>query len=86
MDIIFYIIIVVLVIWYFGSPINNILQSGGLIASKEFEYYSDEQDFNLAKRYNRLYKAVEDADLKFGKSATKEALAKLNGHQHTDDK
>ena len=51
--------IVLAIVWYLGSAINNVLNGAGELASKEFSSFSQEQDLRLRKGRAKRYKAVE---------------------------
>lgn len=53
------IVLIVLVVWYLGSAINNVLSGAGELASKEFIAFSQEQDLRLRKGRVKRYKSVE---------------------------
>lgn len=53
------IVIVVLVVWYLGSTINNVLAASGEIAEKEFGVFKKAQDMRLRKQSIKLHKQVE---------------------------
>ena len=53
------IVIIVLVVWYLGSAINNILAASGEVAEKEFRVFKQQQDIRLRKNQIKLHKTVE---------------------------
>ena len=53
------IVIVILVVWYLGSTINNILAASGEIAEKEFGVFKKQQDMRLRKQSIKLHKQVD---------------------------
>ena len=53
------IILVLVLVWYLGSTINNVLGGAGDLASKEFKGFSQEQDLRLRKQQIKRHKAVE---------------------------
>lgn len=86
MEVVFYIIVALLVVWFFGPAINSVLKGAGEIASKEFEYHKDSQDFRLAKDYDRLHTRLVDADIKYGKADVRKKLAELSIINEEKDK
>ena len=53
------IVIIVLVVWYLGSTINNVLAASGEIAEREFNGFKQEQDMRLRKQAIKRHKQVE---------------------------
>ena len=52
------IVIIVLVVWYLGSAINNILAASGEVAEAEFKVFKQQQDIRLRKNQIKLHKTV----------------------------
>lgn len=51
--------IVLIVVWYVGEHVNNMLEGAANMASKEFQVYEVDQEIRLAKERQEQLKKVE---------------------------
>lgn len=77
-------ILIIALIWYFGSTINkvvakvdHVIDNSAEMASDEFDYLRAEQRVRLAKQFNDLGTKVSEAEHKYGKSDLNSMLSIL---------
>ena len=51
--------IIVIVVWYAGEHVNNMLEGAASMASREFEVYEVDQEIRLAKERQEQLKKIE---------------------------
>ena len=72
------ILVILVVIYYLGEHINSVLSGAGEIGSKQFDYYKAETEVDLAKKYDKLAKRLDEADISNGKADVYARLDVLN--------
>ena len=77
-------ILIIALIWYFGSTINkvvakvdHVIDNSAEMASDEFDYLRAEQRVRLAKQFNDLGTKVSEAEHKYGKADLNSMLSIL---------
>ena len=71
--------ILVIVVWYAGSYVNNMLESAATMASREFEVYEVDQEIRLAMERQQQLKKVERVLDNGPVPTTQELKSLLNG-------
>ena len=73
------VIIVVVVVWYFGSAINSIISKSGKMAEREYEVFERDQSFRLMKGKEELKHRVAQYQKESKSEMTDEELDKALG-------